>query len=237
MGNHEVNQDANGTAYFNYFNGTGNATGPAGSRTNGYYAFNWGPYWRIIVLNSNCTFSGGAASQVGCAVGTRQYNWLVTELNSTANTSKKCTAIMTHHARWSAGAQGNGVVGSSTQKQHAAKLDPMWKLAWDKGVDVWFGAHDHLYQRYNYLNKTGGTATSSTSGLRNFVLGMGGKKLGAATYYNAGTPSLAPAKYDTTHYGVLRMELGDGDYSWRFVATNGTTYDQGTGTCKTGTRP
>jgi hypothetical protein len=40
--------------YFDYFNGIGNATGPAGNRSQGYYSFDLAA-WHLIALNSNCS--------------------------------------------------------------------------------------------------------------------------------------------------------------------------------------
>ena len=57
VGNHEYKTtDARG--YFDYFNGTGNFTGPGGDRDKGYYAFTLGA-WRIYAINSNCGKAGG----------------------------------------------------------------------------------------------------------------------------------------------------------------------------------
>ena len=54
-GNHEY-KTTGAAGYFDYFNGTGQATGPAGDRSKGYYSFNVGT-WHLIALNStdHCT--------------------------------------------------------------------------------------------------------------------------------------------------------------------------------------
>jgi hypothetical protein len=58
--------------YFDYFNGVGNPTGPAGDRAKGYYAYQAGT-WRMIALNSNC-------SKISCSTGSAQETWLRSEL-------------------------------------------------------------------------------------------------------------------------------------------------------------
>jgi len=41
-GNHEYN-DSDAAGYFDYFNGAGRQSGPAGDRSGGYYSFDVGP--------------------------------------------------------------------------------------------------------------------------------------------------------------------------------------------------
>ena len=52
VGNHEY-MTAGAGGYFDYFNGIGNVSGPAGDRTKGYYSYDIGA-WHLIALNSNC---------------------------------------------------------------------------------------------------------------------------------------------------------------------------------------
>src|SRR5438093_209035 len=50
LGNHE---SGSATGYFDYFNGVGVSSGPAGQRGKGYYSYDIGA-WHLIALNSNC---------------------------------------------------------------------------------------------------------------------------------------------------------------------------------------
>ena len=64
-GNHDFgNGSNNGDGYFDYFNGTGQANGPAGPRNTGFYSYDVGPHWHVVVLNSECANAG-----VGCTRG------------------------------------------------------------------------------------------------------------------------------------------------------------------------
>ena len=69
LGNHEY---ATGSAkdYFDYFNGAGSASGPAGPRDEGYYSFDLGS-WHLIGLNTSdqCQF-------VSCDQTSAQHDWL-----------------------------------------------------------------------------------------------------------------------------------------------------------------
>src|SRR5436305_6062981 len=72
LGNHEYGQ--NGTSapdgYFDYFDGVGIDTGPAGDRGNGWYSYDLG-VWHLIVLNSS-----DDCSPVSCAAGQPEETWL-----------------------------------------------------------------------------------------------------------------------------------------------------------------
>src|SRR5918912_1725866 len=63
VGNHEY-LTPHAAGYFDYFNGAGNQSGPAGDRSKGYYSFNLGT-WHVVELNSNC-------GVVSCAAGSAQ---------------------------------------------------------------------------------------------------------------------------------------------------------------------
>src|SRR4029453_19192621 len=69
LGNHEP---GSASGYFDYFNGKGVKSGPAGERGKGYYSFNIGA-WHLVALNSNC-------ARVSCAAGSQQERWLRADL-------------------------------------------------------------------------------------------------------------------------------------------------------------
>src|SRR5690242_19958825 len=67
-GNHEY-ETSGAAGYFDYFDGLGSATGPAGDRSKGYYSFDVGS-WHFDALNSNCASIGG------CGAGSPEETWL-----------------------------------------------------------------------------------------------------------------------------------------------------------------
>jgi len=63
--------------------------------------------------------------------------------------------------------------------------------------------------------------------IRQFVAGMGG-----ASHYVFNRPIANTEAYNVDSYGVLKLTLGPGSYSWEFVPVAGKTYtDSGSGTC------
>ena len=91
-GNHEY-WTAGAAGYFDYFNGVGVETGPAGTRGQGYYSYDVGD-WHIVALNS--------ALPMGA--GTPQEQWLQADLASSAKT---CTLAYWHVPRFSSGHHGS----------------------------------------------------------------------------------------------------------------------------------
>src|SRR5262245_9609277 len=79
--------------YFDYWNGVGTASGPAGDRTRGYYSYEVGS-WHLIALNSNCARVGG------CDASSPQGVWLRNDL---AAHPGGCTLAYWHHPRFSSG--------------------------------------------------------------------------------------------------------------------------------------
>jgi hypothetical protein len=198
-GNHEYHvPDAAG--YFDYFGDR------AGERAKGWYSLDLGA-WHVIALNTS-----DACSPVPCARDSEQYNWLKADLAAHDN---RCTLAFWHHPRWSAGAYAPGT----------RAVAPLWNLLYDHNADVVVSGHDHAYQRFTPLDKSG-TADPSR-GIRSFVVGTGGN--GA---YKVAPPGGNLEASESGTLGVLAATLHENGYDWRFVPEAGKTYaDAGRGTC------
>ncbi|HAM22269.1 MAG TPA: alkaline phosphatase [Actinobacteria bacterium] len=204
LGNHE----ASGEGYFDYFNGIGKNTGVAGTRGDGWYSYNTGDTansgWHVVALNSEC---------VGKECGTRQMEWLRTDL--AANT-KGCTIAYLHKPRFSIGDHGddNG-------------MQPFWEVLNQYGAEVLLAGHDHNYERQVPRNASG--AADPTRGMRQFVVGTGGKGLRGVS------PNAFTQANSKDTFGYLEMTLRANSYDWRFVRAespgNGTFTDSGSTTC------
>lgn len=202
-GNHEYNTPG-ASGYFDYFNGPGEQTGPAGDRAQGYYSFDLGR-WHLIALNSECQEVGG------CGPEDPQARWLKADL---AAHPARCTLAYFHYPRFSSGS-------------HAVPepVQTLWDLLYSAGADLILNGHDHTYERFAPQDPQGNADLAR--GIREFVVGMGGK-----THH--GFPRIAPNSEvrDNTRYGLLRLVLRPTRYEWRDLATpNGRVMDSGSTAC------
>ena len=195
-GNHEY-ATPNAAGYFQYF---GQA---AGDPAKGYYSFGLGG-WHLIALNSNCAQVGG------CGKNSRQTRWLRNDL---AAHPASCTLAYWHHPRFSSGPHGS----DSTFK-------PFWQALYSANADVVLVGHDHDYERFAPQDANG--ARDSARGLRQFVVGTGGK-----TLYSFSSP-VANSEVRASVFGVLKLTLRAGAYDWRFIAEGAETFtDSGSAAC------
>ena len=144
---------AGAAGYFDYFNGVGAATGPAGNRDEGYYSFDLGA-WHLIALNTNCT-------HVACAAGSAQERWLRADL---AAHPTACTLAYMHAGRFSSGRPGG-----------ALSMAPLYRALYEGGADVALAGHARHYERFAPQTSVG---RSPAFGIRQFVVGTGGYSLG-----------------------------------------------------------
>ena len=215
VGNHEY-QTQGASAYFNYFGAT--KTGNPGE---GYYSYDPAPGWHIVVLNSNCSQVGG------CGPSSPQGKWLTADLKAHANAS--CTAAAFHHPLFT----------SSTADTNVVK--PFWTTLYNYGADVILSGHAHYYERFA-PQRPDGTADSSY-GMREFVVGTGGASpdnpMRTPRAKNSEKDSEKPGAPGTTYYGVLKLDLFSGGYTWEFRprAADAAFTDSGNGQCHGTPRP
>jgi hypothetical protein len=193
------NHEYNTAGAAGYFGYFGPAAGESGK---GWYAFGLGQ-WRVYVLNSNCAAIGG------CHAGSTQEQWLRRELAADPST---CVLAVLHHPRFSS-AGGN------------AAIAPLWQALYDYRADVLLTGHAHFYERF--APQSGSGVRETTRGIRQFVVGTGGRSLNS--YGSAATNSEIRSN---SSYGVLKLTLRTSGYDWQFVPVAGSTFtDSGSGTC------
>ena len=198
VGNHEYGTPG-AAGYFDYFGAA------AGDRGKGWYSYDLGS-WHVVVLNSNCARVGG------CHSGSEQERWLRADL---AAHRVGCTVAYMHHPRFSSGDEHGGSPG----------IEPLWRALHDHGAEIVLAGHDHDYERF--APQTPGGALDPERGLRQFVVGTGGRSL--RTF---GPPQPNSEARGNTALGVLHLRLRDGSYGWRFVAEPGKAFaDSGTDRC------
>jgi acid phosphatase type 7 len=175
----------------------------AGERGKGYYAWDPAPGWRAYALNSNCSQAGG------CGAASPQLTWLKADL---AANPRSCVLAYWHHPRFT---QGNYSDDTS--------VTPFWDALQAARAELILSGHDHNYQGYPPMLPDG---SPSPGGIRQIVVGMGG-----TNHYGVRPDSRRVTQNDDT-YGVIKLTLGDGRYSWEFVPEQGGTFsDSGSSGC------
>jgi hypothetical protein len=174
----------------------------AGPDRRGYYSFDFGG-WHFIALNSLVDVSTNSA----------QYQWLKADL---ANSSGSlCTIAYWHFPAFNSGANYGSIMG----------MRPFFDALYTAGVEIVLSGHEHIYERFA-PQKADGTADPAR-GVRQFVIGTGGHEL------NALGPALPNSEFRyNANWGVLRLTLGQGNYSWQFVPVGGgAPLDAGSANC------
>ena len=198
VGNHEYNT-AGASGYYNYFGAA------AGDPSKGYYSYDLGA-WHIVTLNSMCENVGG------CGTSSTMVSWLKQDL---AAHPTSCTLAYWHHPVFSSGSEhGND-----------PKMIPSWDALYAAGADVVLSGHDHDYERF--APQTSGGVADPARGIREFVVGTGGK-----SHYAFGTIRANSQTRNSDTNGVLKLALHASSYDWRFVPEAGKTFsDSGSDSC------
>jgi hypothetical protein len=183
--------------YFAYFGAL------AGEPARGYYSYDFGA-WHVIVLNSNCAAVGG------CGQDSPLLAWLAEDL---ARSEASCMLAYWHHPVFSSGQHGND-----------GRMRPAYELLDAAGVDVVLAGHDHDYERFAPQDASG---RATVDGVRQFVVGTGGKSLRGFAKVRANSE----VRY-SREFGVLRLVLDPSSYSWEFITVAGQAIDSGTDACR-----
>jgi acid phosphatase type 7 len=205
LGNHEYLNSTDPTTqsnpYFDYFSAQNGFKLPASpvpdpglTKGKGYYSYDFGS-WHIVVLNSNCDY-------VSCNSTSAQATWLQNDL---ASHPKQCTLAYMHHPLYATGTGGL-----------EPRVKPLWQILYDNGADVILNGHDHRYERLDRIDPNDNQ--DSTYGIRPLIAGTGGDP-GSGTS-DTNEPNSQVRIFGTA--GILRMDLSDTSYSWKFVAVDGT---------------
>jgi hypothetical protein len=199
VGNHEFHSGG-ATPYFDYFGAN------AGDPSKGYYSYDIGA-WHVVVLNSEC------AEVKGCQAGSTQELWLRQDLQSHPSA---CTLAYWHKPLFSSGAKhGND-----------PEVKPFWDDLYAAHAAIVINGHDHDYERFAPQNPGG--AADPPHGIREFVVGTGGK-----SHRPFAKPLPTSEVRDWTAYGVLKLTLHAKGYDWEFIPEAGKSFrDSGSGACQ-----
>ena len=173
-----------------------------------YYSYTIGS-WHFISLDST-----GIGQFNQTAPGSPQVTWLADDL---ANDTSTCTLAYFHHPVYSIGPQGN-----------TTRMNTIWSMLANAGVDIVLTGHDHDYQRWKSLD---GTGVPAPLGATEFVVGTGGHGIQAFTRTDARFVKGA----DTTPnaLGALKLSLVAGSADYEFINAAGSVRDSGNVSCGT----
>ncbi len=210
-GNHEYGyigssvQPTGGEGYFTYFGPRAHPLQPNCTiNCTSWYSYNIGK-WHLIALDSQCGVVGG------CNPGNPQYKWLLSDLN--ANAGMQCTLAYWH------------IPVFSSSQDHQPDMQAIYALLYNKGADVVLTGHAHFYERFGPQDASG--TADPARGISQFVVGSGGRSF----FSIRATPSANSEARIANTFGVLKMALSDGGYSWQFVPSSGTAADSGSAVC------
>jgi 3',5'-cyclic AMP phosphodiesterase CpdA len=196
--------------YFRYF---GAAAANAGTEGRGYYSLDLGD-WHIVSLNSDIemrlsrdrSLSPEERALLADAVA-RQRSWLEADLAAALRQGSKCILGIWHHPRFTSASRGDNTPTAV-----------LWDLLAAADADVAIAGHEHMYETFAPRDASG---APDPGGMREFVVGTGGAGGGSAK---------TAADY---HYGVLKLTLETGGYTWEFLPVPGDSLsDKGSGRCK-----
>jgi len=174
----------------------------AGPDRRGYYSFDHGS-WHFISLNSMADLSPQS----------EQYRWLLADLEKSRDSL--CTIAVLHYPAFNSGAAHGS---NATSKQ-------VFETLRNAGVELLLSGHEHVYERFG--PQKGDGTSDPARGVRQFVVGTGGASL------HQFSATLPHSQFRlATSWGILRLALGHGSYSWQFVpAGGGTPLDAGSANC------
>jgi len=194
------------SGYYGYFEGAASPNQPdCVSACQGYYSYELGT-WHVVVLNTDCGQVGGS-----CGSTSPEGRWLKADL--TAHPAQ-CILAFWHLPRWNYPGSLSGSSSYFATALYAA------------GAEVVVSGNNHFYAKFR--PQTPGGAHDPVNGIRQFIVGTGGKSL----HSFSGPPEPDVEVSQNTTYGILELTLHPGSYSWRFVPEAGRTFtDAGTNDC------
>jgi len=118
-----------------------------------------------------------------------------------------------HHPRFSSGEHGSDPT-----------MRKFWRVAYEHRVDIALAGHDHDYERFAPMNPDGDLRPRR--GIQSFVSGTGGKSLYAREHNPPGSRF-----FNGRRFGVLKLTLGEDEWSWRYRTIDGVVRDSGSRSC------
>ncbi|MEW6474083.1 MAG: metallophosphoesterase [Actinomycetota bacterium] len=209
----------------------------------GWYSFELGN-WHIIALNWACGEPKPGATVKGTGTSCRedgpQAQWLAADL-AKAKANNKHIIAMWHGARFFTkndnGTPDKAADDPGGNSSDAAKTNTYWKMLHAAGAEIVLGSHHHNYEQFDRMSVVQPADAPAgddqgqidPTGPRSFVVGTGGGQFHSFNP-DAGVPAVGSKARIEKRFGVLKLVLGENDYSWQFIASDkpgGEVLDQG----------
>ena len=150
-------------------------------------------------------------SNIDVSAGSPQEQWLRADL---AASTKQCTLAYWHYQLFSSSGTG-----------YRTAVVPLWNALYAAGAEIVVNGHARVYERFAPQTPTGGL--DQARGIRQFTVGTGG--------YLTDTIGTVRANSEARNggvFGVLKLTLLPGSYTWQFYPIAGQSFtDSGSGAC------
>jgi hypothetical protein len=205
--------------------------GPPGKN---WYSFDIGG-WHVVALNVQSPGGYKRPKQIQFHAASEQFWWLGQDLK--AHKSTRCTLAFWYQAMWISSTRIDP--GWLTEKDgyRVQDIRGIWTQLYDGNADLVINGTPHIYERfapmkydstYAYPTKTEWKA-DSVRGIVQITSGLGGD---GPIHADSAVIRLPVSRYRSGGNGVVKLVLGDGEYSWEFVNTKYShVSDRGRGVC------
>jgi hypothetical protein len=238
LGDKEVDIDTIAPTY-----GTGMASGAdayfgpdrIGPPGKNWYSFDIGT-WHVVALNAQSPGGYTRPKQIQFNASSEQFWWLGEDLKAHKN---KCTLAFWYQAMWYSASkiQENWKPPLYKDGYRIQDIRGIWTQLYNNNADLVLNGTPHIYERFapmkydhSYQDPTTTEwAADPVRGIVQITSGLGGD---GPTHADSAVVRLPVSVYRSGGNGVVKLVLGDGEYSWEFINTKySNIQDKGRGTC------
>ncbi len=162
-----------------------------------------------MILNSQCNAVGG------CSASSPQARWLEDDLRAS---SAQCTLAALHVPVFAS--------RTKTDRQVNDTFKPFFGLLDQYDAEIVLAGNSHFYERFAPQDANG---VATSTGVREFLVGTGGKSIGGLSDRVRLPTSQVGSKQGA---GVLELRLSASSYAWEFLPVPGNSFtDSGSTSC------
>jgi len=207
--------------------------GPPGKN---WYSFNIGS-WHVVALNAQSPGGYTRPKQIQFNAASEQFWWLGEDLK--AHSSSKCTLAFWYQAMWWSASKILPSWKPPLYKDgyRIQDIRGIWTQLYNNNADLVINGTPHIYERFapmkydhSYQDPTTTEwAADPARGIAQITSGLGGD---GPTRADSAVVRLPVSVYRSGGNGVIKLILGNGEYSWEFINTKySNIQDRGRGTC------